>query len=75
MSTLAARTEHMPECVVLFDSVEVPARYDYVGGAICLEAVKINGYWCDPCAGFTNSQIRVWENDIADVEHSISQEG
>jgi hypothetical protein len=76
MNTLAARTEHMPECVVCADGIEIPARYEIDHEGYCyLHAVKINGCWADPLAvGFSGLQIQIWEADILDVEHSIAAE-
>ena len=74
MSTLATRTEHLPECIVCADMIEIPARYEIDHEGYCfVQAVKINGCWADPVAvGFTEAQIGIWESDILDVERSIA---
>lgn len=67
-------TQHLPECTVLFAGIEVPARYEIKDAEVFVQAVKLNGFWADPTAGFRDSQIRVWESDIREVECSIASE-
>lgn len=59
----------LPECIIVHDGTELPARYEIARDGICyLQAVKINGSWHDPIKWFSKALIDVFQNECAEIE-------